>query len=82
MTNPQCNTIKTITLEIRINSNFCHLHHDIHQEWDQAFPANRLLASATLDRLRHNAYCLVLDGHSYRSPRHLPEHHLNLANAG
>ncbi|AIO67935.1 istB-like ATP binding family protein [Burkholderia oklahomensis] len=51
-------------------------------EWDQAFPANRLLASATLDRLRHNAYCLVLDGHSYRSPRHLPEHHLNLANAG
>jgi hypothetical protein len=25
-------------------------------------PANRLLASATLDRLRHNAYCLVLDG--------------------
>ncbi|NRO99700.1 ATP-binding protein, partial [Paraburkholderia sp. NMBU_R16] len=47
-----------------------------------AFPANRLLASATLDRLRHNAYCLVLDGHSYRSPRHLPEHHLNFANAG
>jgi hypothetical protein len=28
-----------------------------------------LLASATLDRLRHNAYCLVLDGQSYRSPR-------------
>ncbi|WP_244096556.1 ATP-binding protein, partial [Burkholderia vietnamiensis] len=50
-------------------------------EWDQAFPANRLLASATLDRLRHNAYCLVLDGHSYQSPRHPPEHHLNLANA-
>ncbi|WP_425472793.1 ATP-binding protein [Tepidimonas thermarum] len=24
-------------------------------EWDQAFPNNRLLASATLDRLRHNA---------------------------
>lgn len=41
-------------------------------EWDQAFPANRLLASATLDRLRHNAYCLVLDGQSYRSPRALP----------
>jgi DNA replication protein DnaC len=38
-------------------------------EWDQAFPANRLLASATLDRMRHNAYCLVLDGQSYRSPR-------------
>ena len=41
-------------------------------EWDQAFPAHRLLASATLDRLRHNAYCLVLDGQSYRSPRALP----------
>jgi DNA replication protein DnaC len=38
-------------------------------EWDQAFPANRLLASATLDRLRHNAYCLVLDGRSYRAPK-------------
>jgi DNA replication protein DnaC/transposase len=38
-------------------------------EWDQAFPANRLLASATLDRLRHNAYCMVLDGQSYRAPR-------------
>jgi DNA replication protein DnaC len=38
-------------------------------EWDQAFPANRLLASATLDRLRHNAYCLTLDGQSYRAPK-------------
>ncbi len=41
-------------------------------EWDQAFPANPLLASATLDRLRHNAYCLVLDGKSYREPRQMP----------
>jgi DNA replication protein DnaC len=41
-------------------------------EWDQAFPANRLLASATLDRLRHNAYCLTLDGASYRSPKQPP----------
>jgi DNA replication protein DnaC len=41
-------------------------------EWDQAFPANRLLASATLDRLRHNAYCLALDGASYRAPRQAP----------
>ena len=40
-------------------------------EWDQAFPANKLLASATLDRLRHNAYCLVLDGTSYRAPQQL-----------
>jgi DNA replication protein DnaC len=37
-------------------------------EWDQAFPANRLLASATLDRLRHDACCLVLDGKSFRAP--------------
>jgi len=41
-------------------------------EWDQAFPANRLLASATLGRSRHNAYCLVLDGVSYRAPKPLP----------
>lgn len=41
-------------------------------EWDQAFPANRLLASATLDRLRHNAYCMVLDGLSYRAPKLAP----------
>jgi DNA replication protein DnaC len=27
-------------------------------EWDQAFPNNRLLACATVDRLRHNAYCI------------------------
>lgn len=41
-------------------------------EWDEAFPSNRLLASATLDRLRHNAYCLTLDGASYRAPRMAP----------
>jgi DNA replication protein DnaC len=41
-------------------------------EWDDAFP-NRLLAAATLDRLRHNAYRLVLDGASYRAPKPLPE---------
>jgi DNA replication protein DnaC len=40
-------------------------------EWDQAFPTNRLLAAATLDRLRHNAYCLVLDGQSYRAPKQI-----------
>jgi DNA replication protein DnaC len=37
-------------------------------EWGQAF-ANPLLASATIDRLRHNAHCLVIEGESYRSPR-------------
>lgn len=41
-------------------------------EWDQALPAKRLLTAATLDRLRHNAYCLTLDGDSYRSPKLVP----------
>ena len=43
-----------------------------YEEWDQAFPTNKLLASATLDRLRHNAYCLVLDAESFRTPRMAP----------
>jgi hypothetical protein len=34
---------------------------------------NRLLGSATLDRLRHNAYCLELDGLSFRAPQLLPK---------
>jgi DNA replication protein DnaC len=38
-------------------------------EWDQAFATNRLLAAATLDRLRHNAYCLELEGPSFRDPK-------------
>jgi len=38
------------------------------KEWGAAFP-NRLLGSATIDRLRHGAYCVVLDGNSYRGPR-------------
>jgi DNA replication protein DnaC len=39
-------------------------------EWGDAFP-NQLLGAATLDRLRHGAYRLVLDGESYRRPRPL-----------
>jgi len=39
------------------------------EEWGDAFPANRLLGAATLDRLRHGAYRVVLEGDSYRSPR-------------
>ena len=39
-------------------------------EWGDAFP-NQLLGAATLDRLRHGAYRLVLDGDSYRTPRPL-----------
>ena len=42
------------------------------EEWDHAFP-NRLLGAATLDRLRHATYRVVLDGESYRAPRPLPE---------
>lgn len=34
-------------------------------EWGDAFP-NRLLAAATLDRLRHNAHRIILDGTSFR----------------
>lgn len=41
-------------------------------EWGEAFP-NRLLGAATLDRLRHGAYRVVLDGNSYRTPRPFPE---------
>ena len=37
-------------------------------EWGEAFP-NKLLSASTLDRLRHAAYQLVLDGKSYRTPR-------------
>src|SRR3990167_918962 len=33
-------------------------------EWGDAFP-NRLLAAATLDRLRHNAHRIILDGISF-----------------
>ena len=39
-------------------------------EWGDAFP-NKLLGASTLDRLRHAAYWLVLDGKSYRNPRPL-----------
>jgi DNA replication protein DnaC len=41
-------------------------------EWGDAFP-NLLLGAATLDRLRHGAYRVVLDGKSYRSPRPLDD---------
>ena len=37
-------------------------------EWGEAFP-NQLLAAATLDRLRDQAYRIVLDGESYRRSR-------------
>ena len=34
-------------------------------EWGEAFP-NQLLAAATLDRLRHNAHRIVIEGASFR----------------
>jgi len=40
-------------------------------EWTDAFP-NRILGEATIDRLRHGAYTLILDGNSYRSSRPVP----------
>lgn len=40
-------------------------------EWHDAFP-NRLLGAATLDRLRHDAYRIVLDGNSFRAPKPMP----------
>lgn len=41
-------------------------------EWPQAFP-NKLLGAATIDRIRHGAYVLVLEGNSFRSAKPLPE---------
>jgi DNA replication protein DnaC len=37
-------------------------------EWTEAFP-NRILGAATIDRLRHGAYKVVLEGKSYRSTK-------------
>jgi DNA replication protein DnaC len=37
-------------------------------EWGNAFP-NQLLAAATLDRLRHNAHKIILEGTSFRGSR-------------
>lgn len=37
-----------------------------------AFPANKVLGAATLDRIRHGAYRVTLEGDSFRMPRPLP----------
>jgi DNA replication protein DnaC len=42
-------------------------------EWGAAFPSNKMLGAATLDRMRHSAYRVVLDGESYRSLKPLLE---------
>ncbi len=41
-------------------------------EWGEAFP-NRILGAATIDRIRHGAYRIILDGKSFRSPKPLSE---------
>jgi len=41
-------------------------------EWGEAFP-NRLLGAATIDRLRHGAYKVILEGKSYRATRPPPK---------
>jgi DNA replication protein DnaC len=43
------------------------------EEWGEAFPANKMLGAATIDRLRHGAYRVILDGKSYRDPRPIPD---------
>lgn len=42
-------------------------------EWGEAFPGNKMIGAATLDRLRHGAYKIILDGDSYRSQKAMPE---------
>ena len=42
-------------------------------EWGDAFATNKLLGAATIDRLRHAAYRVELDGESFRDPRPMPE---------
>jgi DNA replication protein DnaC len=41
-------------------------------EWTDAFP-NRILGAATIDRLRHGAYKVVLEGKSFRSTKPVPK---------
>jgi len=41
-------------------------------EWSEAF-SNKLLGAATIDRLRHGAYRIVLKGKSFREPKPFPK---------
>ena len=41
-------------------------------EWKTAFP-NQVLAAATVDRLRHMAHRVIIEGESYRRPRPIPQ---------
>jgi len=40
-------------------------------EWGDAFP-NKLLGAASIDRIRHGAYSVILDGKSFRSEKAQP----------
>jgi DNA replication protein DnaC len=51
-------------------------------EWGDAFPANKMLGAATLDRIRHGAYRVVLDGDSFRSPKPIGESQKNSVEKG
>ena len=42
-------------------------------EWGEAFLGNKMIGAATLDRLRHGAYKIILDGESYRDPKSATE---------
>ena len=46
-------------------------------EWAEAFP-NRILGAATVDRLRHGAYKVVLEGQSYRATQPATQQHKSL----
>lgn len=41
-------------------------------EWGDAFP-NKLLGAATIDRIRHGSYNVILEGKSFRSEKQLPK---------
>ncbi|BDC44776.1 hypothetical protein PTKU15_80730 [Paraburkholderia terrae] len=43
------------------------------REWGDALPDNRILGAAKLDRLRHGAYRVVIEGESFRKPKPMPE---------
>jgi IstB-like ATP binding protein len=47
-----------VKIDSRLNLDF--------PEWGEAFPGNKMIGAATLDRLRHGAHKIVLDGESYR----------------
>ena len=51
-------------------------------EWGDAFPANKMLGAATLDRIRHGAYRVVLDGDSFRNPKPIGESQKNSVEKG